>query len=212
MQSSAGDRESSRSLRLFGLDLKSVLRLVLVGVLLATLSRLLLWQVYTVSGESMAPTLTSGERIVVFKPSALSAPQVGDIVVIDGRDTLAVGDVPDPAWLQTLLVAESLDTRLFVKRVAAVGGDHLVCCDATGSLVRNGQPVNEPYLNGGASDFPFDVTVPAGHVFVLGDNREHSLDSRDLLGRPSGGMIASGQIVGRVDAVVWPPARMSLTD
>ena len=96
----------------------------------------------------------------------------------------------------------------------AIGGDRLVCCDGSGALVLNGRPLDEPYLGVGQapSQTTFDVLVPAEHVWLMGDARSASHDSRDLLGRPGGGMISTDMIVGRVALVAWPPDRMRSVD
>jgi signal peptidase I len=98
------------------------------------------------------------------------------------------------------------DDTSYVKRVIAVAGDTLECCDADGFLLLNGEPLDEPYVYGGdvASDIEFVATVPEGRVWVMGDHRSASADSRALLGAPGGGMIAVDRILGRVTSVVWP--------
>ena len=88
----------------------------------------------------------------------------------------------------------------YVKRILAVGGDTLECCDAEGRLLLNGEPLEEPYVPHGmrASDTDFAIEVPAGRVWMMGDNRADSTDSRALLGRPGGGMIPVDRILGTV--------------
>lgn len=176
------------------------------GVLLAFIVRLLLLQVYTVASDSMSPSLRTGERVLVWKPAALGLPQRGDVVVFDGTDSFVRGASEPTSFWAELLLAEPLDRRLFVKRVIAIGGDRIACCDAAGRLLLNGRPLREPYLAQRASAVEFDVRVPVGRFFALGDNRAHSHDSRDLLGQPGGGMISADRIVGKAIGVVWPPA------
>lgn len=209
MQASAGGRASARSQAFLGGW--RLARLLLVGFAAALLLRLTVLQVYTVSSESMEPTLQSGDRVLVWKLAARSEPERGDVVVFDGRDTLAPGE-SEPALLRSLLLAEPLDRSLFVKRVIGIGGDEVKCCDPEGRLSVNGRALAETYLAGPAADVDFDVRVPAGHMFVLGDHRLRSLDSLDLLGAPGGGMIPTSRIVGRVVAIGWPPARMGALD
>jgi signal peptidase I len=80
-------------------------------------------------------------------------------------------------------------------------------------LILNGKPLTEPYINGQiASEAPFDVRVPNGRIWLMGDNRKQSSDSRDLLGRPGGGTIAEDKVLGQVIGVYWPAARIQLVD
>lgn len=204
--SASGDRASARSFRI--LWPTGIWRFVAAGVLVAFVVRLLLLQVYTVASESMAPTLRTGERVLVWKPAAFGEPKRGDVVVFDGTDSFVRGAEQSASLWAELLLAEPLDRRLFVKRVIAVGGDRIACCDASGRLLLNGAPLTEEYLMQAASRVEFDVQVPPGRFFALGDNRARSHDSRDLLGQPGGGMISTDRIIGKAIGVVWPPARI----
>lgn len=202
--SSRHGRTSVRSFRIW--------RSIFVGVAIALVVRALFVQFYVVESGSMAPGLQANDRLIVWKLAKFTDINRGDVVIVDGTDSLAGAVEPDSpleSFLRVLGI-ERLENRLFVKRVIAIGGDHLVCCDASESLVLNGKPLDEPYLGVGQqpSEVTFDVTVPPGHVWLMGDARSSSHDSRDLLGRPGGGMIAQDMIVGRVALVAWPPARM----
>ena len=140
---------------------------------------------YSVPTDSMQPTIRPGD-VVLAHPVKAGDIGRGDIVVFD-----------DPQW-------EGSD---LVKRVVAVGGDTVACCDTRGRITVDGHPVTEPYLQpgagGSAGDGTFDVTVPPGRLFLLGDNRLVSQDSRVHLAI-DGGTVAADQVVGRVDGVVWP--------
>ncbi|MFD3994999.1 signal peptidase I [Streptomyces sp. NPDC058548] len=148
----------------------------------------LLYQPYSVPTDSMTPTLDVGSKILAQR--------------VDG-DEVRRGDVvvfTDPLW----------GNAPMVKRVAAVGGDTVACCDADGRLTVNGKPVDEPYLRPGpggrtiASGTEFSVTVPAGNLFLLGDDRHTSLDSRTHMEEAGQGSVPRSSVVARVDAVVWP--------
>jgi signal peptidase I len=95
----------------------------------------------------------------------------------------------------------------FIKRVIGVGGDHVVCCGKDGRITVNGVPLNELYIYPGAkpSNQTFDVVVPKGRLWVMGDNRDGSADSRYHLGDHDGTVPAS-DVIGRAFVVVWPPS------
>ncbi|WP_406725300.1 signal peptidase I [Streptomyces sp. GD-15H] len=144
---------------------------------------------FQIPSGSMAPSLRAGDRVVVLKLAYLfgAEPQRGDVVVFDG--TGYFGDTD------------------YIKRVVGVGGDHVVCCDREGKIRVNGRSVDESgflFPGEGASTVPFDVAVPEGRLFVLGDHRGDSSDSRDHLGSPGGGMIPVSAVIGRADWIVSP--------
>lgn len=134
------------------------------------------WTRVVVVSASMAPTLEPSDRAWVDTAASVSA---GDVVVF-----------ADPRF------ADSLVT----KRVLAVGGQRLVCCTPSGRLERDGVPLDEPYLLAGTAPslLAFDVTVPAGSLWVMGDNRAHSLDSRQLHLATGDGFVDRDDVVGRV--------------
>ncbi|MGW1159606.1 signal peptidase I [Streptomyces sp. NPDC002513] len=148
-------------------------------------------QPFDIPSGSMERGLRVGDRVLVNKLAYRfgSTPQRGDVVVFDGTGYFGSAD--------------------YIKRVVGVGGDHVVCCDREGRLEVNGRSVDESsflYPGNSPSDVPFDVVVPAGTLFVLGDHRSASSDSRDHLGSPGGGMIPLGAVIGRADWVIWPSA------
>lgn len=137
----------------------------------------------------MAPTIAAGDKVLARKIDGASVVR-GDVVVFH-----------DPAW----------GNETMVKRVVAVGGDTVVCCDGQGRLTVNGTPIDEPYLTkgGGPVHGPFTAKVPAGRLFLLGDNRVGSLDSRVHLDQFAGTVPAS-DVAARVEAVAWPLSRVGL--
>jgi len=151
-------------------------------------------QPFRVPSASMQPVLHPGDVLLADRSTRGTAER-GDIVVVDGRGyfapTAADGD------------------RYWVKRVIGVGGDRITCCGEDGQLRVNGEVLEEPYLPADAvpSTIRFDVLVPEGRVFLLGDNRGDSTDSRHLLGAPGGGMIPLDRVVGEADRIVWPLSR-----
>lgn len=195
--------------------------LVLAGiaVLLMLLVRGFLVQSFYVPSGSMEPTIEPGDRILVNKLAAGGDLARGDVVVFDGTTTFAAADrsphQADGLIGRTLAGAASavgidLGEQDFVKRVIGLPGDHVVCCDTDGRLTVNGKPVQEDYLYPGdkPSDLTFDVTVPAGRLWVMGDHRSDSADSRAHLGDPGGGMVREDDVVGRAVVTFWPLGRM----
>ncbi|MGA0208385.1 MAG: signal peptidase I, partial [Candidatus Nanopelagicales bacterium] len=96
-----------------------------------------------------------------------------------------------------------------VKRVNGIGGDRVACCDADGRIVVNGVPLDEDYIIGPTDQVRFDVTVPEGGLFVLGDNRGDSRDSRYHL-EDHDGAVPVANTVGRVVLVLWPFDRLAI--
>ncbi|MCS0604269.1 signal peptidase I [Streptomyces sp. LP11] len=146
-------------------------------------------QPFEIPSGSMERGLRIGDRVLVNKLAYRfgAQPRRGDVIVFDGTGYFGDAD--------------------YVKRVVGVGGDHVVCCDKEDRIEVNGRPVDETsflYPGDSASGVPFDIVVPAGRLFVLGDHRSHSSDSRDHLGSPGGGMIPTGDVIGRADWIVWP--------
>ncbi|MDP9397019.1 MAG: signal peptidase I [Actinomycetota bacterium] len=174
--------------------------LALVAVVLAALVKTFLLQVFFIPSGSMEPTLANGDRVLVDKVGyRLAAVSRGDVVVFDGAGyfgTTAAGD------------------HEYVKRVLGVAGDRVTCCDSPGRVLINGTPLEEPYLHpdGPPSELAFDVEVPAGRVWLLGDHRSRSADSRSHLGDPGGGMVPTDRVVGRVVGVIWPLGRARLLE
>ena len=178
----AFQRNSGRQRPLFAF------RWVIAGIALAVLVRLVAFQVYYVPSESMLPTLHVGDRVLVDKIShGWRDLQRGDVVVFDATDVWAGPE------------AQSL----IAKRIIGLPGDHVVC-SASGRVFVNGLLVDEPYLATAHTTRPFDVVVPAGRLWLLGDNRAASVDSSDFMSLPSGGSVPVNHVVGRVLTVVWP--------
>lgn len=201
-----------------GVAVRPARRLLLqigVGILLVVLLRTFVLQSFHVPSGSMEPTIVPGDRVVVTKIGADTVER-GDIIVFDGTDIFAGGDHVASDGVVRRAVAAAASTlsidvgeRDYLKRVAAVGGDQ-VSCTPEGGLVVGGEPVTEPWLPPGeqACVTPFDVKVPPGRLFVLGDHRSESADSRSHLGNPGGGMVPVEDVIGHVAWRYWPVDRI----
>jgi len=180
---------------------------------------------FFIPSGSMEPTLEPADRILVNKIGGVSSLQRGDLVVFDGTSSFAdraagtgpaqgsaVGRVLDSIGSMASSLSIHLNESDYVKRVVGLPGDHVVCCDVSGLLTVNGIAVVEPYLYPGdkPSDLTFDVTVPVERVWVMGDHRSDSADSRAHLGDPGGGMVRLDDVIGRAGMIYWPPSRVGV--
>ncbi|WP_068401977.1 signal peptidase I [Kribbia dieselivorans] len=185
-----------------------------VTLALVVLIRSFLVQSFYVPSGSMEPLITPGDRVLVNRLD--TNPERGDVVVFDGTEVF--GRIPvtpqSPGLIGSVVGGVGkvlgIDTGEtdYVKRVIGVGGDRVAC--AKGVLSVNGQRVDEPYLPAGTASCQsdFDVKVPAEHLFMMGDNRANSADSRAHLGSPGGGMVPVGDVIGAVTWRYWPLDRL----
>ena len=190
--------------------------LVVVALVVSLFIKSFLVQFFYIPSGSMENTLQVQDRVAVNKLPFISR-QIsrGDVVVFRDPDNwlpeasdyssnqviakiksglVAVGVLPNPA------------KQYLVKRVIGVAGDHVVCCTKDGKLSVDGLAITEPYIFAGniPSDLKFDVTVPAGKIWVMGDHRGASADSRYHQDDINKGMVPLARVTGRVFAVIWP--------
>lgn len=174
-------------------------------------------QMFFVPSASMRPELIEDDRILVEKMSTWDGEvDRGDVVVFKDPGGW-LGATPDPTGAQKLLSLVGLypDGGHLVKRVVAVGGDRVVCCDADGAMTVNGEPLDEgDYLRDGVepSQKKFQVVVPEDAIWVMGDNRSNSQDSRFHMNEPGQGSVPLENVVGKVWAIVWPSSRFEVLD
>jgi signal peptidase I len=186
--------------------------LLVVALLLSVGVKTFLVQMFFVPSESMEPLFVRDDRILVQKVSYWSGGvERGDVVVFEDRG----------GWLPSVPALNPVQRALstiglyptgghLVKRVIGVGGDRVQCCDGDGRVTVNDVPLAESaYTARGSrpSERPFDVTVPRGRLWVMGDNRANSEDSRFHTDLPGSGTIDADSVVGKVWVIVWPADR-----
>jgi signal peptidase I len=190
--------------------------LVVVALITSLLIKTFLVQFFYIPSGSMENTLQIQDRVavnkipfisrnisrgdvVVFRDPANWLPEVSEstsspIISKIKSGLVAVGVLPNPA------------KQYLVKRVIGVAGDHVICCNTKGLLTVNGTAITEPYIFKGnvPSDMNFDIVVPKGKIWVMGDHREASADSRYHQEDINKGMVPLYRVTGRVFAVIWP--------
>ena len=194
--------------------------MIVVGAMIVSvLVRTFLVQAFFVPSGSMEQTLLPSDRIVAAKiETKISGVHRGEIVVFsDPGGWLGTNTVPTGFGetvrkaLQFVGVLPADGSGHLVKRVIGLGGDRVQCCDVQGRIEVNGVSLAESYLAKGVvtNQIAFNIVVPADSIFVLGDNRPFSADSRYHLG-VNAGSVPLSDVVGKVVAIIWPFGRMQL--
>jgi signal peptidase I len=192
--------------------------LVVAALLIALLLKTFLVQAFSIPSGSMENTIRVGDRVVVDKltPWFGAEPHRGDVVVFEDPGGWLKGQPPprqDPPVVKQVKefftfigLLPSANEQDLIKRVVAVGGDTVECCDKDGRITVNGYPLHEPYLHPGnaPSMIRFKVQVPRGRMFVMGDHRANSADSRYHLDDGHNGTVPLHLVVGRAFAIAWP--------
>lgn len=193
--------------------------LIGVALLIALVLKTFLLQAFVIPSGSMEQTIRIGDRVVVdkFTPWFGAKPHRGDVVVFkdpgnwldgeqaqSGQDPVGVKQIKE--FFTFIGLLPSADEQDLIKRVVAVGGDTVKCCGKDGRVTVNGTPLDEPYIYPGnpPSDIKFTVKVPPGRLFVMGDHRSNSADSRFHLKDAGDGTVPESLVVGRAFAVAWP--------
>lgn len=202
--------------------LREIPILVVVSLVISIIIKAFLIQAFYIPSGSMQTTLEINDRVIVNKlGNFFSDVKRGDVVVFRDpggwlppayqeeqsaplraiRNGLVfVGLAPDPA------------KQHLIKRVIGVAGDRIVCCDKAGALIINGKSVKENYIYKGnkPSELEFDVTVPKGHIWAMGDHRGASEDSRFHQDDATKGMVPLDKVVGRAFLIIWPVRHFTL--
>jgi signal peptidase I len=204
--------------------------LLLIAFVLALVVKTFLVQAFFIPSGSMEQTLhgcpgCTGDRVLVNKvPYWFGQPEPGDIVVFKGPDTWSPEiQVQEPSnwftgallWVgRTVGVAPPSEDD-FIKRVIATEGQTVQCCDDDGRVTVDGKPLDEPYIyqNTPEADRKFGpVTVSEGRLWVMGDHRSASADSKAHIDDKYSGTIGVDDVIGKASVVVWPPSRLGLLD
>jgi signal peptidase I len=175
-------------------------------------------QVYRIPSASMENTLQIGDRVLVNKVVYhFRGIARGDVIVFSGQDSWGP-DAPPPSGNPVVRVVDDLlsglglhsDQTYYIKRVIGLPGDHVACC-TDGKVTVNGVPLHEGHylFPGDPPSTTFKEVVPPGHLWVMGDHRSDSDDSRYHPGDPGGGAIPENQVVGRAFLIIWPPSQLS---
>jgi signal peptidase I len=179
-----------------------------------------LFQAFFIPSGSMENTLLKGDRVIVNRLSyKVGHVQRGQVVVFSGVDSWtpegSITQPSNPVLREFSKVGSYLGfapsgEQDFIKRVIGVPGDHVVCCNTQGQITVNGVALQEHYLYPGSDNrtLPFDIVVPPGRLWVEGDHRNDSADSRSHTGLPGGGTIPINKVIGRAFVIVWPFSRL----
>jgi len=215
-RAAAGGRQSAQrpKSRSWWIELPVLLVFALV---LALIIKTFVVQAFFIPSSSMEDTLDIGDKVLVNKMVYDFRPiHRGDIVVFNGEGSW------DPVTSQTAPPLERLWNSViglfgtapgvhdYIKRVIGIPGDHVACCDAQGRITVNGVPLNERsylYPGNAPSTVRFSVTVPPGRLWVMGDHRNVSYDSRGHQADPGNGTIPENKVVGRAFVIVAPVSR-----
>lgn len=198
--------------------------LVVVALALSIVIKTFLVQFFFIPSGSMENTLQINDRVAVNKlPVIGKSINRGDVVVFRDPDNW----LPEPysadqnrviAMVKDALVAVGVlpnpAKQYLVKRVIGVAGDKVECCSKGKKLMINGIEIDEPYIFAGnvASESNFNVTVPAGKLWVMGDHRGASSDSRFHQDDINNGMVPTAKVTGKVIGIIWPLKNLSFVD
>lgn len=207
-----------------GSFLRELPLIVVSALIVSIVVKTFLLHFFYIPSGSMENTLQVGDRIAVNKFGALfSEIKRGEVAVFADPDNwmgtasasdesavlgkiksglIIVGILPDPA------------KQYLIKRVIGVGGDDVICCDANGKLQVNGRSIDEPYIyeDDKPSEMKFNVQVPNGFVWVMGDHRAASADSRFHPDSANNGMVPLSKVIGRATFIIWPLSNIALIE
>jgi signal peptidase I len=214
-QSAPAAKKAPKKKKNFGREL---LIIVVAAAVLTLMVKAFIVQVYRIPSASMENTLQVGDRVLVNKVVYhFRGIARGDVIVFSGQDSWGP-DAPPPSSDPVVRIFDDVlsgiglqnNQTYYIKRVIGLPGDHVACC-TDGKVTVNGVPLSEgSYLYPGnpPSSVRFSEVVPSGHLWVMGDHRSDSEDSRFNTGDPGGGAIPENQVVGRAFLIIWPPSQI----
>src|SRR5665647_374297 len=219
--------ETKRKKRSVALFLRDLLIIFVVALLISFLIKTFLIRSFYIPSGSMEQTLLINDRIIVNQLEPKLIPiERGDVVVFRDPGGWLLPQAPiqqNPIvagldWVMSVVGLSAPDSNdHLIKRVIGLPGDHVVCCNALGQMSVNDVPLAEPYvpMPAGATKVSmdnFDIVVPANSLWVMGDNRYNSKDSRYNGDTPGKGFVPISNVVGRALVISWPLSRWTWLD
>jgi len=214
----SGARKPAGGRKRGGKFVRELVILVAVALVIAVVIKTYAIQAFFIPSGSMENTLEINDRVLVNKIVYHIRPiHRGDIVVFNGDGSWDPGSVPTSSnfveeffngFASMFGFAHPGD--ILIKQVIGLPGDHVVCCNAQGQVTVNGVALTEQsylYPGDSPSEARFSIVVPPGRLWVMGDHRLISDDSRDHEGDPGGGTIPESAVIGRAFVIIWPPGR-----
>jgi signal peptidase I len=206
-----------------GSSLRELPILIISALVLSIIVKTFFIQFFYIPSGSMENTLQVNDRVGVNKFGALfSDIKRGEVVVFRDPANWLSPNYDDSSGIRKVIkdslvfvgVLPDPSKQYLIKRVIGVGGDKVRCCGKDGKIEVNGVSINEPYIYEGdkPSDSEFEVEVPQGFIWVMGDHRGASADSRFHTDDPNNGMVALDKVTGRATFIIWPFSNLAILE
>ena len=206
-----------------GNSLRELPILIISALVLSIIVKTFFIQFFYIPSGSMENTLQVNDRVGVNKFGALfSDIKRGEVVVFRDPANWLSPNYDDSSGIRKVIkdslvfvgVLPDPSKQYLIKRVIGVGGDKVRCCGKDGKIEVNGVSINEPYIYEGdkPSDSEFEVEVPQGFIWVMGDHRGASADSRFHTDDPNKGMVALDKVTGRATFIIWPFSNLAILE